>query len=401
MIKFTGRRNIIYIIQLILWSTLRSIDKDVLSKVFNFSYSSIFTVLMFFGEFSSGSIVYKYQSKYLRRKENSGFIAKIIKNISSNKKRNKPSKLKIYTLLLFATFFDFVEFIITTFYLQKLTSISYSFDSRCNSFLAICNAFAYRYLLKFNIFKHQIFSLIIISTCFIIVIASEYAFQNINEIFTYGEFTLSLGLILVEYFYLSMMDTIDKYLLEFDSVDPFYIIRFEGLVGTFLGILFCFVENPLPALNNIYNSKSTGLFILFLFLLFLFYLFSATRNAFRIMVSKLYSPMVLTLSDYFFNPLYLIINYIEGDFKSKNGQNTFYFVLNLIVSLLNTFSTVIFNEFIVLFCCGLEHNTYYQISERSMSEEIEMNKIDISNETQSENDEEEIYTKNGTYKIYV
>ena len=409
MIKFTQRRNIFYIIQLVLWSNLRAIVKILLSKLYNFNKSSIYTILMFFGEFTSGSIVYKYQSKYLRKKENEALLALIKKNHPSfEKNQSKNNKIKVYILLIIATFLDFVEFIITTFYIKNFYFISSSLDSRCYSFLVISNAFGYRYLLKFKIFKHQIFSLIIIFVCFIITLSTEYIFQITNEIFTYGEFTVSLVLILLEYFYLSLMDIIDKYLLEFESTDPFFIIMFEGLIGFFFGIGFCLKENPFPGLKYIYDSNSTTSFILFIFLIFLFYIFTILRTAFRIMVNKLYSPMVLTLSDYFLNPLYIIYDYIDGDFKSKNGQNIFYFILNLILSILTAFSTFIYNEFIVLFCFGFERNTYDQITKRSFSEKLEMrmydsiNKVSNEDEGEEENDEmEDKDDKNGTYKIYV
>ena len=198
-----------------------------------------------------------------------------------------------------------------------------------------------------------------------------------------------------------MMDIIDKYLLEFESVDPFLIIMVEGLIGLVFGILFCWVENPLPELKYIYNTNSTSSFILFIAFLFLFFICTNFRVAFRIMINKLYSPMVLTLSDYFLNPIYIIYNYINGDFKSKEGQNIFYFILNLILSILTAFSTFIYNEFIVLFCYGLELNTHDQITKRSKLEEIEMNVKEILNDPQKEDEENESDDKNNIYPIYV
>jgi len=411
MIKFTKRRNIFYIIQLVIWSNLRTLIKMLLKLLYNFKKSSLSTILMFFGEFTSGSIVYKYQSKYLRKKENDVILSMIKKNnLSFEKNKSKPNKLTVFFLLFIATYLDFVEFIIHSFYIQSFNFISSSLNSRFYSFLVICNALGYRYLLKFKIHKHQILSLIIIFVCFIITISTEYIFQNINEIFTYGEFTLSLGLILFQYFYLSLMDIIDKYLLEFESTDPFFIIMIEGLIGLIFGIGFCFVENPFPELKYIYESKSTISFIFFIFLLFLFYLFTALRAAFRIMINKLYSPMELTLSDYFLNPFYIIFNYINGDFKSKNGQNIAYFVLNLILSSLTAFSAFIYNEFIVLFCFGFERNTYDQITKRSFDEKVEMRIYDSINEVSKETEEEEDdeiedkkdkFEKNDSFKIYV
>ena len=402
MIKLAGRHNIIYIIQLVIWSNIRTIDIILLGYFFNFKASSIFTPLMFFGEFISGAIVYRYQSKYLRNKDNDSLIDRFkMKNLSIESVQEKSNKFKVFILLFLASFLDFAEYIITTFYIKKFTYISSTLDSRCYSFLVICNGVAFKYLLRIKIFKHQILSLIIIFICFIITIASEYLFQHVDEIFTYAEFTVALALILVEYFYLAMMDIIDKYLLEFESVDPFLIIMVEGLIGLVFGILFCWVENPLPELKYIYNTNSTSSFILFIAFLFLFFICTNFRVAFRIMINKLYSPMVLTLSDYFLNPIYIIYNYINGDFKSKEGQNIFYFILNLILSILTAFSTFIYNEFIVLFCYGLELNTHDQITKRSKLEEIEMNVKEILNDPQKGDEENENDDKNNIYPIYV
>ena len=69
MIKIAKRHNIIYIVQLIVWSYLRVLVKNLLGYFYDFKVTSLFCILMFFGEFTSGSIVYKYQSKFLRRNE--------------------------------------------------------------------------------------------------------------------------------------------------------------------------------------------------------------------------------------------------------------------------------------------------------------------------------------------
>ena len=391
MIKIAKRHNIIYIVQLIVWSYLRVLVKNLLGYFYDFKVTSLFCILMFFGEFTSGSIVYKYQSKFLRRNEIENLeLIKAMKRKNSDfeKYQHQTNKVKVFTLLFLATFFDFVEFILTTFYINKYVYISSSLDSRCYSFLVICNSFTYQYLLKFKIFKHQKFSLIIILSCLLLTIASEYGFQIVNTFFTYGDFTIVLLLILVEYFFLAMMDTIDKYLLEFESVDPFLIIMTEGGIGVIFGKIFFFVESPIDGLKAVYNSCSSSTsFGLFIFLLFLFYICCCLRTSFRIMVNKLYSPIVLTLSDYLLNPLYLIYKYFDGDFQSKNDLNILYFIINFILSSLTLFSTLIFNEFIVLFCCGLERNTHDQITIRSI-EEIEMNIYDIIKEKGKEESDE-------------
>ena len=200
--------------------------------------------------------------------------------------------------------------------------------------------------------------------------------------------------------------------MEFESFDAFLIITYEGLFGCIITLLSFIYQNPNPEVYKIYKYESTGRFALFLFLLFLFYIFSALRNSFRIMTNKIYSPLELTLSNYFVNPLYIIYSYIDGeDFLTKDGQNVFYFLINFIISILALFSTLIYNEFIVIFCCGLEHNTYLQISRRSKLEDLEMEIKNLSSEgfddnkegeeTEEEEKEGEEEIKKSTYNIYV
>ena len=149
------------------------------------------------------------------------------------------------------------------------------------------------------------------------------------------------------------------------------------------------MENPIDGLKAVHNSCSSPTsFGLFIFLLFLFYACGCIRAPFRIMINKFYSPMVLTLSDYLLNPIYLLFKFLLGDFKSKNDLNVLYFITNFILSSLTLLSTFIFNEFIVLFCWGLEHNTHDQISLRSNTE-VELNLFDIKIENEKERKEKE------------
>lgn len=407
MIKIGSRRNIRYIIHLIIWGYMLVIDKIILGKLFDYNQSSIYTFLMFLGEFSGGIIIYKYQAKYLRKDDTSKNIANKLKfnmklSFSIEQPKIKCIYFKIYILLFMAAFFDFMEFVSHTFYLGKFKGISDSLDSRLYSFLVISNVLTYIFLLKFPILKHQKLAIIITVICFILTIITEYIFQNINEIFTYGEFTLAIFIILIEYFVSAMMAAIDKYLLEYESLDPFKLIMIEGLFGVVFSSLYFIKENPFPEIVKIYNNNSKLSFSFFIILLFLFYLFSLLKNSFRTMVNKLYSPMVLTISDFILNPIQIIINYFEGDFKSSNGQNIIYFLVNLILNCLTAFSTCVYNEFIILFFCGLEYDTHYKISERSRAEDLEItsfnDKIELNKIINELDDDEE---ENGIYKIYI
>ena len=127
MIKFSSRRNIIYIIQLTIWSSLRSLVKISLKAFYKFNKSQMYTFLVFFGEFSAGFLVHKYQSNFLKTKENKSILSKALLNIYTPKKETeeyKSNKFKIYTILFMASFFDFVEFNIISFYIVKYVNIS-------------------------------------------------------------------------------------------------------------------------------------------------------------------------------------------------------------------------------------------------------------------------------------
>ena len=75
--------------------------------------------------------------------------------------------------------------------------------------------------------------------------------------------------------------------------------------------------------------------------------------------------MTRTLSDYFFNPLFIIVNYFEGDFFIEGKKNVFYFLISFILSVITDFFGCVFNEIILLFFCGLEVDTHNQISYRA------------------------------------
>ena len=99
--------------------------------------------------------------------------------------------------------------------------------------------------------------------------------------------------------------------------------------------------------------------------------------------------MARSLTDYFLNPIYFIFSYAMGtDFLSNGERNIFYFIVNLILSIVISFCGCVNNEFIVLFCCGLEINTHNQIVLRSntVTKELEeygdnfQNLVDEDNE---------------------
>ena len=386
IIKFAWRRNLIYPIQLLIWALLRKIDTIILDKLFNFSKNLLFTFLMFFAEFIAGIILFLYQRSFLEKKKTkekskSNLIFK------ENKLKSPDSKIKILFLIFVAGYSDFVEFILSTNYLPKFPDSSGSLDIRLGGILTIFVALFFYYLLKFPLFRHQIFAIIIIGICLLIIITSEYFFQDINIFISYGDFTLKLMIIIIEQFFHSLLDSIEKYVVEYDSVNYFEALALEGLFGFIITLIYSFSEDSYQKqLSTIYSENSAGMFTLFLFLILLYAFLCGGRNAYRVVTNKFYSPMTKALTDYFWNPLYLVINYFEGDFVSGGKQNLFYFLINLFLSIIIDLCGCVFNEIVILYFCGLERDTYYQVSIRSIiNSSKELSEINFS----PDNDEDE------------
>ena len=71
------------------------------------------------------------------------------------------STFKIITLLFFTAFFDFVEFIMATFYIPKFSVVSSTAEYRFGGFIIILGALLCHFNLRIKILKHQFFSLLI------------------------------------------------------------------------------------------------------------------------------------------------------------------------------------------------------------------------------------------------
>jgi hypothetical protein len=318
---------------------------------------------MFFAEFVTGLILYLYQKSFLHKKKAKKGASLIYKE---NKMSRPDSYIKIVFIILVAGYSDFVEFILSTNYIPKFPKSSGSLDMRAGGISTISSALFFHYLLKFPILRHQVFSLLIIAFCFILIIALEYYFQDINIFLSYQDFSLKIFLIILEQFFHSLLDSCEKYVVEYNSINMFLVLSLEGFFGFWITFGFLYSEDTHEIqLKKIYTEKSTGMFSLFIFLLFIYVVLCGLKNAYRVVTNKLFSPMTKSLTDYFLNPFFLIQNYLEGDFVTSGKQNIIYFLVNFVLAIIINLFGCVFNEIIILFFWDLERDTYNQISYRS------------------------------------
>lgn len=394
MIVIGFRKNLLYPLMLIFFTTIRKADSILMVKLIDYEGYLFLTIIMFLSEFISGLIIYIYHLNFLSKKRNNSFMG--LRLIQAPSELASPDKkTKIYLLIFMSSFFDFNVFLLETYYLPLYNYyISQSFNIRLRSILTLCSALLCYCLLKIPIYKHQIFTLIIIFTCLIIIIASDFYFQE-------NYFLTNLAIIFnfVSYFFNSCLDVTEKYLLEYDYLNPFKVIMLEGIIGLILSSSFSFIAhvNPFKELKNIFKDieKKTKVFetiVELIIYLAIYFIASGGRNIYRIITNKLYSPMTRTLTDCIIDPLLIIYYFfVEKDFqKNKNeGQNIYFFIINLVASFCIVFCSCVYNELFVLFCCKLEHNTHYEITRRATLLENRSNLSDDSQNQSEKSDDEE------------
>ena len=386
LIHISIRRNLYYIINLLIHYYLRKVDLIIINTKFQFNDSLIFTFLMFFGEFFAGLSIFLYQHIFLKKDIKTVKHFKIPFSIYKPKMNRTDNIIKIGLLIFFSACFDFVEFVIATFYIPRFEIVSSTAEYRFGGLIIIIGALICHFNLRIKILKHQFYSLIIIGICLAIIIILEIIYRGKGV--SFGDFCFAHLLIVGYLIFGPFTDVIEKYLIEFNFINPFLILMIESIFGFIFISIYSAGENLFKNFNEIYSNYSTGEFVLFIFLLFLYFVFSAGTNAYKILTNGLYSPMAKTLAVYVLNPLIFLYYFIIGnDFLSDGERDWFYFIANIIISLIISFLGFVFNEFIILSCCGLEYETHSFVSKRAGDDE-NINDIKMLNDLDLDPDSE-------------
>ena len=363
MIKFALRRNLIYPLQLLIFTTIRDVEEDLLGRFYEFDYELILTVLMFIGEVLAGLIIYLYQKKITSKKQ-SPLDKRLSSIILERKLKTIDGSCKIMFLIFCAGLMDFVQFVLSL-YTPKFKNISSSIGSRLGGFLTIVDALYYYFVLRFPILRHQFVSLCGIGFCLIIIIITEFIFQEVNIFIGYFQLFIFYIVTFIQQFCSAMVDSTEKYLFEYNNINPFYVLLFEGLFGFILSLIYGMFENRIYFISMYQKTKSNKQFSILILLLIFYMILSGLKNSFRVQTTKIFSPMTTTFIDYILNPIYLTIYFaINEDFLTKRKKNYAHFFINLFLGLFIIFLCLIYNEFIIIYCCGLERDTYLEVSER-------------------------------------
>ena len=381
MIKAAIRPNLKYPLQLFLYSELRHIESILVIRFLKFDDSLVYAPLMFLGEFGAGLIIYLYQKESIKKSIFNNEVQDKYMNIELIKTEQHIKTIdgipKIIFIYFCCAFFDFVQFVLGS-NISLFMNISASFTTRLGGFLTIFDALFYYFVLRLPIYRHQFFCIIIIVICLLLVIIFEFIFQKFNIFLPLGHFFAVFFLSVIGQFFSSMVGSNEKYLFEYNNINPFFALIFEGFFGFILTFFYCLYQSPFDILKKYKNNNSKSDFGILIFCLIVYMILSGLKNAFRVITTKVYTPMATTFLDYIANPIYLIVAFALGeDFMENRNRRYAYFFINLITSLIISFVSLVFNEFLILFFCNLDKDTHRQITIRSSFDEEFINLEDI------------------------
>ena len=373
MIKLILRKNLLYLLVFYISYLIRLILTMIIQKQYNRTFVYIYLYLMVLGEIIGGGLIYLYQYLLsIRKKQKIYFkVNSIKKNNDSLTKENKTKKI---SLIFFASFFDFFHVIINNLYAPLInTNISKSIDSRLTSVQIISSSLIYTYAFKFMTKKHHKTSLIIISIflCLTIILDITFNLNNLHiERFLFVDLLIAFHNICC-----SLNGCIEKYLVDTNLMNPFLLLLFEGLFEVIISIIFSIWKDPFKNITKEYQENTKGSFTLLIILLFLNFVLSIIANVYKVYCNVVYLPMSRSLIQYLLNPFFNIYYFFsESDFNNSY----IYFIISEIICVIISFFGCIYNEYIVLFCCGLESETQEVIALMAKNEIIPLTNIDIS-----------------------
>ena len=389
MIKLGFRRNSIYIIQYFIYYYVRRIIKLSISQIFEFNDSIIFSLIMHLGEFFGGLFSFLYQNTFIKQSREPIKLSGI-KLIGNKKKMNRADKLyKIGLLIFFAAFFDFTEYLLINYYIPRIsaTRMSPTYDLRFNSITTISSSLIFTYALRLKTGRHQFYSLLITGICLALVVIIELIY-NINILNSFVSLLFAYLLTIMALSLMSFTDTIEKYLYEFNFLNPLLILLLESIFGLIFVSIFSIINSPFEEITKKYNKLKGGEFVFLIILLFFYLIFSSLVNIFKVLSNIFYSPMAKSVSSYVLNPIMIIYSFFfQNDFISNGEQNITYFIINIILSIIIVFFGCVYNEFFVLHCFGLDYETHKEIATRAGSQDLEFNELSGINENDDDEDD--------------
>ena len=355
-IKFGFRESLLYPGLFVLFLAIRRLIKYILELLLlEIKLSYILVSTLFISEIVIGSIYL-----LIRYKKNNFHIESEFMGIplfTKDKYLKRPdSNFKVIILIIFAAYFEIVGSMSRRYLSNDSSNELYDeYHARYRSSEIIIASIICAFTLKMKIYKHQIFSLIIILICLLVIFITELLCKVENLFFCI--------IILISSTCRVFLDVIEKYLFEVDFVDIYKITVFEGSIDAiFMSTLYFFNKPREELMNFIENKPQREPIFYWMGILFLvaYGILSAFKDINRRYTIKLYSPMTRALAESILDPFFILYGYFQSPIndESKKISKFISFIITLICSFIMVFCSCIYNEIFVLYCFGFEKNTH-------------------------------------------
>ena len=237
--KIAIRNNLYYPLMLIICISIRKIDELFIKYLCEYKNGFfIIPLLIFISQFSAAFIsCLKFEKKKDSQSNNIYSGIELIQNESTIIQPDK--QIKIYILMIFASFFNYVGVI------ARRIIEDIHFENKIRGIQIIFSALLCYFTIRIKIYKHQIFSLIFILIIIIIILVIDFFFYKeksiLSSYYVLGVFSC---------FSRAFLDTIEKYLFEFDYLNPYKVLMVEGLFGCLFIPILLFMKKTYDDFNQ-------------------------------------------------------------------------------------------------------------------------------------------------------
>lgn len=351
-IKIGLRNNLLYPSLFILFTALRKIIKLILDSQIKTKLSFLMILFMVLIELILGVI----------------FSWKNNNNIKSNNNEKqlinkKDNSCKILFLVFCSAYFELIGFLS-----RRLITIYDSdnddydeFNAKFRSMEVCVSSLLIFFTLKAQIYRHQIFSLIIIIFCLTLISVIEFIKRLDNKF----DYLLNILEVIGTSICRAFLDTTEKYLFNIDFINIFKLIRLQSFINLILmSLLYCF-KMPRQEVEDLFCLKWDKI-LLGIGLLLVYAILSGFKNIYRRYTVQEYSPMTRALAESILDPIFLFI----GFFEDIENNLLYYFLPSLICTIIIVLCGCVYNDFIVLYFCGLEKETYLEITKRGNEDKL-------------------------------
>ena len=225
------------------------------------------------------------------------------------------------------------------------------------------------FILKSVIYRHSIFSIIMIDSGVIILLLSDFLlvrYSPVNK--KMGATMLYSGILLIRAFTTPYEHMLIKQLFDENHILPASIQFIRGLIST----LILLVMTPIFLVSFCLNSKinfenSLGLIVTMIFYILKDFITSYVRLKI-IYHFSIQSISFLYISVSLGGSIVKVYDYINA--KNKTGIYFFLVFLEIFGNLIILFSTLVYDEVIIINKCGLHENVKLEIIERGERDTI-------------------------------